>query len=222
VGPQSPENISGLFYFTATMSTIKNIVFDLGGVLLNIDTGKTNDAFEQLGIKDFKNNYSLHKADKLFDNLETGHVDEAAFYEGIRSISNSTLSNDAIRTAWNALLLDFREGSLEWMDKNADRFRFFLLSNTNAIHHTAFHKSFTEQTGRKNFDDYFTRAYYSHQVGLRKPEKEIYVHLLQDAGLDAAETIFIDDLLKNIEAAAALGIKTHHLQPGEYIEDLGL
>lgn len=204
------------------MHTIKNIVLDLGGVLLNIDTAKTNAAFEQLGINDFKNNYSLHKADQLFDNLETGKTSETEFYEGIRSISKRPLSDDAIRDAWNALLLDFRAESLGWMKKNADRYTFFLLSNTNSIHHAAFHKSFTVQTGQANFDDYFKKAYYSHQAGLRKPEKELYLHLLQDAGIHAAETLFIDDLLKNIEAAAAVGIRTHHLLPNERIEGLGL
>jgi glucose-1-phosphatase len=204
------------------MHTIKNIVLDLGGVLLNIDTQKTNAAFEQLGIKDFKNNYSLHKADQLFDNLETGRTGETEFYEGIRSISNQPLKDDAIKDAWNALLLDFRAESLDWLQKNSNKYSFFLLSNTNSIHHAAFHKSFTHQTGLPNFDDYFKKAYYSHQVGFRKPEKEIYLYLLQDAGINAAETLFIDDLLKNIEAATAVGIRTHHLLPNERIEGLEL
>ena len=204
------------------MNTVKNIVFDLGGVLLNIDTTKTNESFEKLGVPDFKNNYSLHKADKLFDNLETGRVSEAAFFDGIRSISNSILTDDAIRNAWNALLLDFRIESLRWIEANASRYNFFLLSNTNSIHHRSFHQSFSLQTGRSNFDDYFVKAYYSHLVGLRKPDKEIYLHLLNDAAIAANETLFVDDLLKNIEAAAAAGIKTHHLLPGESIENLGL
>lgn len=204
------------------MNTIKNIVFDLGGVLLNIDTAKTNEAFEKLGVPDFKNNYSLHKADKLFDNLETGQVSEAAFFDGIRSISNTGLTDDDIRNAWNALLLGFRIESLRWIEANASRYNFYLLSNTNSIHHSSFHKSFTQQTGQENFDNYFTKAYYSHLVGLRKPDREIYLYLLNDASITAHETIFIDDLLKNIETAAATGIKTHHLLPAERIESLGL
>ncbi len=204
------------------MSTIKNIVFDLGGVLLNIDPEQTNLAFEKLGIPDFKNNYSLHKADPLFDNLETGKTTEQEFYNGIRHICNKDISDDDIRAAWNALLLDFRTGSLEWMEKNAARYNFYLLSNTNHIHHVAFTNHFKKQTGKHNFDDYFTKAYYSHNVGLRKPDAAIFEFILNDAGITANETLFIDDLLKNIEAAAALNIKIHHLLADERIERLGL
>jgi glucose-1-phosphatase len=224
--PGGPTNKSkannALLFLFLIMADIKNIVFDLGGVLLNIDTTKTDAAFEKLGLKDFKNNYSMHKADKLFDNLETGHVDDTAFYDGIRGINNNKLTDDEIKNAWNALLLDFRNESLQWIENNRGHFNFYLLSNTNSIHHTSFHKTFTEQTGKNNFDDYFTKAFYSFAVGLRKPEKEIYQHLLSDTGITAGETLFIDDLLKNIEAAAALGINTHHLLPHERIENLGL
>ncbi len=197
-------------------------MFDLGGVLLDIDLTKTEAAFDKLGIKDFKNNYSLNKADKLFDNLETGKITDADFYNGIRSISSVSLTDEAIRNAWNALLLNFRVGSLQWMEQNAHRFNFYLLSNTNHIHHVCFSEHFKKQTGKANFDDYFTKAYYSHHVGLRKPDASIFEFVLSDAGIAANETLFIDDLLKNIEAAAAVGIKTHHLKAGERVEDLGL
>jgi glucose-1-phosphatase len=204
------------------MSHIKNIVFDLGGVLLDIDPALTHTAFEKLGIKDFKNNYSLNKADKLFDKLETGHVTEPAFYDAIRLLSNTQLSDEAIKNAWNALLLNFRAGSLQWMEQNSHRFNFYLLSNTNHIHHVCFSEHFKKQTGKPNFDDYFTKAYYSHDVGLRKPDASIFEFVLSDAGIAANETLFIDDLLKNIEAANAVGIKTHHLLEDERIETLGL
>lgn len=222
MGPQNPENFFRGFLFTATMSNIKNIVFDLGGVLLNIDPEQTNLAFEKLGILDFKNNYSLHKADPLFDNLETSKTTEDNFYKGIRQICNKDISDADIKNAWNALLLDFRTESLNWMETNADRFNFYLLSNTNHIHHVCFSEHFKQQTGKPNFDDYFTKAYYSHQVGLRKPDAAIFEFILNNAGIAAAETLFIDDLLKNIEAANAVGIKTHHLQADERIENLGL
>ncbi|HMU11701.1 MAG TPA: HAD family phosphatase [Ferruginibacter sp.] len=202
------------------MKGIKNIIFDLGEVLLNIDTRKTNEAFEKLGVRNFKNNYSLNKADELFDNLERGKVSEPEFFDAIRRISHLQLKDDDIRAAWNALLLDFRMESLQHLDTLKSRYSLYLLSNTNSIHHAAFHRSFTEQTGGRSFDDYFNKAYYSHQTGFRKPDKEIYDLVLSDAGIVADETLFIDDLLKNIEAAAALGIRTHQLLPEERIETM--
>lgn len=204
------------------MNTIKNIIFDLGGVLLNIDTAKTNAAFESLGVKDFKNNYTLNKADALFDHLEMGTISEAEFYNGIRTISGLPLNDADIRAAWNALLLDFRTESLQCLEQLPGKYQLYLLSNTNSIHHTAFHRSFTQQTGRSNFDAYFTKAYYSQDIGLRKPAKEIYDFVLQDAGIKAAETLFIDDLLKNTEGAALAGLQTHQLLPTERIEHLNL
>ncbi len=201
---------------------IKNIIFDLGGVLLNIDTSKTSEAFEKLGVKEFEKKYSLNKADKLFDDLEKGKVSETGFFNTVRTISELPLLDDEIRDAWNALLLDFRTGSLDLLKQLKHRYSLYLLSNTNSIHHKAFHEAFREQTGENNFDDHFTKAYYSHHTGLRKPEAAIYRLVLQDAGIIPGETLFIDDLLKNIETARSLGMHTHQLQPGETIEDLGL
>jgi glucose-1-phosphatase len=204
------------------MAKIKNVIFDLGGVLLDIDIAKTETAFEQLGIKDFKNNYSLHKADSLFDDLETGKITEAAFYNGIRNISQTQLTDAEIRNAWNALLLDFRTESLAFLQQIAAKYKLFLLSNTNSIHLTAFNQIFKSDTGKDSLDSYFTKAYYSNIIGLRKPNAAIYSFVLADAGITAGETLFVDDLIYNIEGAKALGIQTHHLQPHERIEDLKL
>jgi glucose-1-phosphatase len=204
------------------MSKIKNVIFDLGGVLLDIDTAKTEAAFEQLGIKDFKNNYSLHKADSLFDDLETGKITEAVFYDGIRNISKSSLTNAEIRDAWNALLLDFRTESLAFLQQLSVKYKLYLLSNTNSIHLKAFNQIFIRDTGKTSLDSYFTKAYYSNIIGLRKPHASIYSFVLSDADLIAAETLFIDDLINNIEGAKALGIQTHHLLPHERIEHLKL
>ena len=204
------------------MNNIKNIIFDLGGVLLNIDTAKTNAAFEQLGIGDFKNNYSLDKMDRVFENLETGKISEEEFYQSIKIISKNQLSNTQVKDAWNALLLDFRAESLAFLEKLSSKYNLYLLSNTNSIHLTAFDEIFTRNTGKTNFNAYFTKAYYSHLVGLRKPETNIYSFVLEDAGLIAEETLFIDDLAKNIEGAKLAGLQTHLLLPHERIENLGL
>jgi glucose-1-phosphatase len=204
------------------MAKIKNVIFDLGGVLLDIDIAKTEAAFEQLGIKDFKNNYSLHKADSLFDDLETGKITEAAFYDGIRNISQTQLTDAEIKNAWNALLLDFRTESLAFLQQIAAKYNLYLLSNTNSIHLAAFNEIFKRDTGKDSLDSYFTKAYYSSIIGLRKPHAAIYSFVLADAGITADETLFVDDLIYNIEGAKAVGIQTHHLQPHERIEDLKL
>ncbi len=204
------------------MNNIKNIIFDLGGVLLDIDYNKTIIAFEQLGFKNFKSNFSPYKMDALFENLETGKISETTFYESIKAISINPLSNNQIKNAWNALMLSFRTDSLAFLEKISSKYNLYLLSNTNSIHLTAFDEIFKKDAGKPSLDAYFIKSYYSNIIGLRKPDTAIYSFVLQDAGIKASETLFIDDLANNIEGAKAVGINTHQLMPEERIEKMNL
>ncbi len=201
------------------MANLKNIIFDLGGVLLNIDYNKTEEAFAKLGLKDFKSMYDQFNADELFEKLETGNVTEEHFYKTMISRDNE-LTVDSITQSWNAMLFDFRLESLQFLEKLANRYNLYLLSNTNSIHKKNFEERFTLETGKRSIDDYFKKVYYSHEVGPRKPNEDVFEFLLQDAGIIAEETLFIDDSYNNIEAAEKLGIKTHLLLPEERIEKL--
>ena len=201
------------------MANTKNIIFDLGGVLLNIDYSKTFKAFEQLGFPHFNNMYSQFTANTLFENLETGKISNEDFYKTLIH-QHPLIAKKDISEAWNAMLLDFRLESLHFLQTLSQNHQLFLLSNTNAIHYAAFVQKFTAETGLANFNDFFTKAYYSHLINLRKPTKEIFQYVLHDAGITAAETLFIDDSYNNIEAAAGLGFKTHLLVAGETIEGL--
>ena len=202
------------------MNAIKNIIFDLGNVLLNIDYNKTKEAFQNLGFTDFEKMYSLSKANNFFDDLETGHITEQAFYEYMINASEGKTSKDEVKDAWNAMLLDFRDESMSFLNELCQHKTIFLLSNTNTIHKQAFEESLKMQTGAPSLDSFFSKAYYSCNVGMRKPNDDIFRFVLQDAGIAPAETLFIDDLHGNIETANKLGIKTHQLVPGERIEAL--
>ena len=202
------------------MVKTKNIIFDLGGVLLDIDYQKAIDAFKNLGIENFEAMFSQFKADELFEKLETGHVNETDFYSAINTRTENQITNEQIDNAWNALILNFRIKSLEVLEKLSAGYKLYLLSNTNSIHLKYFKKKFTKETGKPLLDDYFVKAWYSNEVGLRKPGREIFEFVLHDENLQAAETLFIDDTLVNIETAQKLGFKTHHLSPTEKIEML--
>ena len=204
------------------MNNIRNIIFDLGNVLTDIDYSKTIEAFEKLGIENFKSRFSPLKMDDLFENLETGKISDADFYNSIKKISKASLSINQIENAWNALFLNFRTECLPFLEKIAVTHNLYLLSNTNSIHLTKFKEIFTRDTGKPSLDSYFIKAYYSNLIGLRKPDAEAYAFVLQDAKLVAAETLFIDDLVTNIEGAKLLGIQTHHLLPGEKVELLNI
>lgn len=190
--------------------------------MLNLDFNKSIDAFELLGVKHFENMFTQFKADELFTQLETGKLDETAFYEAIQKRAVKTITTAEIDRAWNALILDFRPESLALLEELAAKYQLFLLSNTNSIHIKYFKELFISQTGKASLDDSFNKAWYSNEIGLRKPGKEIFEFALQDAGLIAAETLFIDDTLANIETAQKIGFKTHHLLHSERIEMLDL
>jgi FMN phosphatase YigB (HAD superfamily) len=200
----------------------KAIILDLGGVLINLDYDKTSFAFKELGIENFDDLFSQFKADELFSKLETGKVSEEHFYQVMSVVCRRGTNQDQISNAWNAMLLDFREKSLEFLVPLAQKYPLYLLSNTNSIHLSAINKILLSQTGKATLDAYFTKSYYSHLIGKRKPQPETYQFVLADAGMVAGETLFIDDSINNIEAAAALGIQTYHLKAGERIENLAL
>ena len=200
------------------MTDTKNIIFDLGGVLLDIDFQKTIDAFKKLGIENFEEMFSQINADELFEKLETGNITEPDFYSAIKSRTKTNISNAEIDGAWNALILKFRTESLQYLETLSKSYKLFLLSNTNSIHLQYFKQLFTEQTGKPLLDAYFIKAWYSNEVGLRKPGSEIFEFVLQEEKLIAGETLFIDDTLSNIETAQKMGFKTHHLLPTQKIE----
>jgi glucose-1-phosphatase len=204
------------------MKNIKAIIFDFGGVILDIDFDKMNKAFSKLGIKDFNEMYSQQNADHLFRHLEEGKLNEQEFYDAFRRSAQLDLSNDQIKNAWNALLTGYREAALDTLKKIKHKYKLFLLSNTNSIHVEAFNKIYKEQIGEGALDDYFDKVYYSHQMGYRKPGKEAFEYVLRENNLSANETLFIDDSFQNIKPAEELGIQTIFLKSGEGIEDLDL
>jgi putative hydrolase of the HAD superfamily len=203
------------------MAVIKNIIFDLGGVLLTIDFNRTAQAFRQLGVKNFDDFYSKEAANELFEKLETGHVSNEDFYAAMQQHCAPGTTHAQIQAAWNAILVGFRAESLASLALLKNRYNIFLLSNTNSIHHAQFSAEYEAAHGNA-FDALFVKAYYSHQVQRRKPYTETYLYVLEDAKINAAETLFIDDALSNIEGAKSAGIQTHLLLANERIENLEL
>lgn len=204
------------------MQNIKAIIFDLGGVLLDIDYNRASEAFKKLGVSDFDSMYSQAGANPLFQHLETGKIDQQHFCNTMLQYVQHTKSNQDIINAWNAMLLDFRKDSLEELKRLRGKYKLYLLSNTNYIHLQAFNKIYEETIGGTPFIDLFDKVYWSHELGLRKPEADSYEAVLNDNNLKPEETLFIDDTLQNIEGAKKLGLHTIYLEKGMTIEGLGL
>lgn len=204
------------------MQAIKNIIFDLGGVFIDIHYQKTEDAFIDLGVTDFHTLFTQHHASDIFELLETGKLSPAAFYDAFRATTQLSLSNEQIKIAWNAMLGNFGIEKIEWLNSIRSKYNIFLFSNTNQIHYDGFMEIYREQTGRDDFNDHFIKAYYSQHIGVRKPYPESFQYILKEQGLNVSETLFIDDTLKNIEGAKAVGLQTIHLNAPVSVIELGL
>jgi len=208
------------------VTPVKNIIFDLGGVLINLNYQLTRKAFEDLGVEDFDAFYTQHAANPLFENLEVGAIEPEDFYNKLREATGLTLTNGQIETAWNAMLLDFPAERLAWLDQIKNKYNIYLFSNTNAIHYKAFTSIYAQTAPlvglKPDFNHFFEEAHYSHTLGQRKPEVAAFEAVLAKSGLDPAQTLFIDDTISNIEGAQKAGLQTIFLSGGLTVMDLGL
>ncbi len=189
------------------MREIKNIIFDLGGVLLPIDYDATPQAFLELGVPDFHTLYAQHRQNELFDAYETGEISEDDFFSELRTIVGA-YSNAELLKCWNAMLGELPDAVPELLQNCRNHYSIYLLSNTNHSHIEAFLLSLKHNFKDLDFDAFFDRTYYSYKIGLRKPETEVFDYVIQDAGLQPNETLFIEDTLKNVEGARQAGIPT--------------
>jgi FMN phosphatase YigB (HAD superfamily) len=208
------------------VTPVKSIIFDLGGVLINLDYQLTRKAFENLAIANFNDLYTQHHANPLFEQLEVGAIEPDNFYNKLRETTGLTLTNGQIETAWNAMLLDFPAERLAWLDQIKNKYNIYLFSNTNAIHYKAFTSIYAQTAPliglNTDFNHFFKTAYYSHTLGQRKPELAAFEAVLAKSGLDAAQTLFIDDTISNIEGAQKAGLRTIFLSGGLNVQDVGL
>lgn len=199
---------------------IKNIIFDLGGVILNIDYDLTIKAFTTLGIPDFKALYSQAAQNHLFDRLDKGHIDTQGFIDEILEITGTRITKNDILNAWNAMLLDLPKERVTLLEELKKDYRLFLLSNTNEIHIPVYNDILEDSHGFRDLAHIFEKQYYSFEIGMRKPDVEIYEYVLKENSLKAEETLFIDDSKQHLEGAAKAGLYTYWLQPGETILDV--
>lgn len=192
------------------MSHIKNIIFDLGGVIMNLDVSRTIKAFNELGIKNIVNDTGHHYQHSFFYDFEIGQISEEQFLESLQKLSKKKNSFLEIKDAWNEMILDISVDRINFLKELKKEYNLFLLSNTNSIHQFKFLSEF-KQKYNYSFNSLFQRAYYSHEIGLRKPDIKVFDFILKDSKLKTSETLFIDDSLTNIKAAQKTGINTFHI-----------
>lgn len=203
------------------MTTIKNIIFDLGDVIINIDVPLATRSFAELSNKSLEDVQALIHQNEVFKKFETGHLSASDFRAYIRELlQQPEWSDEVIDKAWNSLLLDIPPQRIEKIQELAQKgYRLFLLSNTSSIHIEEVNKILNRTTGIKQLDDLFEKLFFSYNMGIMKPHPDIYHGVLAEAGLLAHESLFLDDNADNIHAAAEVGIHTIHVQKPTSIID---
>jgi putative hydrolase of the HAD superfamily len=192
--------------------TIQNLIFDLGGVILDLHFDRTHEAFARAGHRSVEEIRAMMDTSSFFNDYEKGLLTDDEFRTEIRRMLQSDLSDAEIDAAWNALLGEIPLERLQLLQRLRSKFRVFLLSNTNGIHIPYINNIVKTVSGEPALGSFFEEAYYSHVLKMRKPEKEIYEHVLKQHQLVPEFTLFLDDNLLNLKGAEATGIKTFHVQ----------
>lgn len=193
---------------------IKNLLIDLGGVLINLDRQRCMESFKRLGFTEAEERLNIRQLHGVFMQQEKGLITSAEFRNEIREMMGKEVSDKQIDAAWNSFLVDIPAYKLNLLLELRTKYVVYLLSNTNEIHwkHTCQnlfpYRTFT-------VEDYFEKTYLSYEMHMIKPEPDIFKAVLEDAGIEPQETLFIDDADINCKAAQELGILTYTAKMGE-------
>lgn len=197
---------------------IKNIIFDLGGVIFDIRYENVPEAFARLGVRDFDKLYTQQAQSEAIDLFEEGKMSVPDFRNYIRTLKGATcLTDQQIDDAWNSIMGDIPVERVELLKEVGQKYRIFLFSNSNKLNCDKFRVDMHNKFGYDIFDTLFEKAYFSQEIHFRKPNVEAFRFVLADAGLNPIETLFIDDTERHIEGAKKCGLNTYLLAKDEDI-----
>ena len=186
--------------------------------MYDIDYAATERAFLALGIEQFEEKFSKKRQSQLFDLLETGKIESDEFLERMRSLCPAETTKEQVLNAWNAMLIGIPDAKLRLIESLQGRYRLFLLSNTNRIHAQFFEAQIEKQYGLARFKSLFEKVYYSHEIGQRKPHASVFEWVVEQNGLKADETLFIDDSPQHLEGAKQAGLQVLQVQTNKPYE----
>lgn len=189
---------------------IDTIIFDFGGVLINIDYQRTIEAFKEFGMSDFEERYSQAAQSTLFNDFETGKISAQRFINELLPSLPSGISANRVVNAWNAMILNVPIESVELLSSLQGAYRLFLLSNTNEIHIPKAMREW-DKVASEPFVEQFERIYYSHEIGMRKPNREIFDFVCTENKIDPSKALFLDDSIQHVLGARAAGLHAIHL-----------
>ena len=198
----------------------KNILFDLGGVILDINVQATLRAFYELGFPAELMQYPHSMSTDLFFRYETGKLDTDQFRNAIRESTGVEMSDRAFDEAWNAMLVGIPRERTVLLKRLSEQYALYMLSNTSSLHVEVFEKMYREAAG-VSMHEVFTKIYYSHEIGWHKPDREAWEFVLKDSGIRPVETLFLDDNIHNIKVSQELGFQAIHIHERTGLMHLG-
>lgn len=201
------------------MKTVKALLFDLGGVIVDLDYHKTINAFDALGVANTESIYNQFNQTEIFDGFETGSLTGKEFIHLMKDQIPTYSSESEIKKAWNAMILGFEEAKLKQIKKYSEKIPCYLLSNTNEIH-LEYIQTLLGEMPFKNLELLFSKCYYSHIIGKRKPHKETFEWVLNDMGYTAEDVLFIEDSPQHIEGAKTMNLNTLYLTQERSLEEI--
>ncbi|HIP31710.1 MAG TPA: HAD family phosphatase [Crocinitomicaceae bacterium] len=191
---------------------IEAIIFDYGGVLINLDYQSTIDAFEELGISNFDEMYSQAAQSNLFNDIETGQITPSYFVNSLLEFLPKGTSKIQVINAWNAMIKNVPRCSIHLIESLQKKgYQLFLLSNTNQLHIDIADREWNK-VSHLTIQSMFDAVYYSHEIKMRKPNREIFEFVCNQNQLTPSKTLFVDDSIQHIEGARKIGLKTIHLE----------
>lgn len=200
------------------LTGISNLIFDFGGVLIDIDYEDVRKAFQAIGLKDVRAFYQHENHSKLVEDFEQGFISPDRFRDSIISDINKDISHSSFDSAWNAIIKHVPSMRVKLLQNLNKHYNLYLLSNTNIIHYNKYVKEFKQEHGI-DLRSLFRKSYFSHEVKLRKPNPEIFEYVIEDAGLEKSHTLFIDDSEENVEASRHVGIPAFYKPQKEELVD---
>lgn len=199
---------------------IKNLLLDMGGVILDVSYQRVIETFKSYGIENFDKVYTQAKQVEIIDLFEEGKCTAEEFRDGIRKLVGKELSDEQIDKAWFSMILEIPRDVIQLLGVLKLKYRLFLFSNTNILHIEYLKKEFERQLGFDLFNCVFDKAFFSNEIHHRKPHPESFKYVLEQAGIEAEETLFIDDSKQHLEGASKVGLNTYWLTNGETLIDL--
>jgi FMN phosphatase YigB (HAD superfamily) len=201
-------------------TNVKNIIFDFGGVIINIDPMAVLTELRKFAIVDASKLHQYMMANDIYAGLETDRISPAQFRDIIRKQLGKPMTDDQVDVAWNSIIRDIPPERMRLLEGVRKNYRTFLLSNSNRIHNEYYNRYIREKFGYHKIDSLFEKAYFSFLTGMYKPDPGIFKYVLDDSRLIPGETLFIDDSKINTDAAAKTGMQTFHLDGGTEMTEL--